>query len=251
MGVRESLALDHFYLGIGAEDFESLIQLKDLLGATSHSKVVTTNDSWEGVYIGSRSKAYLEFLRDRRHGGAGFCLSPHNPFYVDANKIREDLKEIPWRHGTRVADDGQPWYDWIATCDYLDHRNTVFNAWIMKYHPTHHDVTRPIPTPSVDRFDSIQLRVGESYRAAIEEASVWFPGKRAIDGRGARFDLQQREGSPFTVEIKFIPGDTRFELESIRLRLVDASIGKKLQNANLGAFQVGMEAETAVFRMKS
>ena len=250
MGVRESLVLDHFYLGVRSEDFDRLIQLQELLSATSHSKVVTSNDSWEGVYVSSRTRAYLEFLRERRQGGVGFCLSPYNPLYVDAGKIRTDLKELPWRQGTRVSDDGQPWYDWIATCDYLDTENTLFNAWIMKYHLTHHDITRPIPQPSVDRFESIQLRVGGCHRAAVEEASLWFPGERKIHEHGARFAFQDRDGSPFTIDIEFVPEESCFELQSLRFRLADAAAGERLREADLGAFAVEVNGDRALFRLR-
>jgi len=250
MGVRESLVLDHFYLGLAEADFDRLIQLKDLLGATSHAKVVTKGDAWEGVYVGCRTRTYFEVLRDRRHGGFGICLSPYNLLSVDANRIREDLPEFPWRHGTRVADDGQPWYDWLATCDYLDHRNTVFNAWIMKYHQSHRDWTRPIPRPSVDRFERVHLRVGRDHRAAIELTSAWFPGQRLISEEGARFDFPDREGSPFSVRIDFVPGNDRFELVGLELRLADPAAGERLQTADLGAFTFDVAGERAVFRKK-
>jgi len=74
MGVKESLVLDHFYISASREEFSLLTELKNILGATTHSKMVTPDDSWEGIYVGCRTRVYFEILNERRQGATGAAI---------------------------------------------------------------------------------------------------------------------------------------------------------------------------------
>lgn len=250
MGVKESLVLDHFYISASTEDFAKLVELKNILGATNHSKVVTTDDSWEGIYAGCRTRVYFEVLNARRPGGFGLCFSPYNPIYVDANKIREELSHLPWQHGRRDTEAGGPWYDWMATCDYRDTEKTVFNAWIMRYYLQHKDWKIPIPKPSVDRYRSVRMSLGRSHLEDVKTAASWFPGDAKFSEKEISFRIPDRDGSDFSVQIDLVPGNSHFEFREMKFRLADPSVGKVLTSRDFGSYRFEVEGESAVLLRK-
>lgn len=236
MGVRNSLTLDHFYINLLASDFEKLIKLTEVFNAISHSKVVTTNDHWEGIYLYSRPWSYFEILREwKTPGSFGLCLSPALPHYSDASKIVEEMPDTEWKSSTRKFEDGTLWFDSYYVKDEIspvategsgaqsdpdsdsdsarDH--AVINTWIMKYHSSHRDFRDGIRRRSVDRYKNINLRVGRNHVAQILKYTAFIPQQAVVTDEKLSFAIPDRDGFTFTIEMELIDGDSRFEFLSL------------------------------------
>jgi hypothetical protein len=251
MGVRESLVLDHFYISVPSAEFDPLIELTKLFKDTSHGKSQVQDDEWEGIYAYSRTRSYFEILRERRGGGFGLCFSPYSSLYVDASKIMEEMKEEPWRSGTRVWQTGLKWYDWISTGDYLDIDKTFFNAWIMKYHPHHFDWKHPIPVPGIDKYSLIRLTLGRDNVDEVKRLSSWFPGTRTFNEKKIRFEMQDRDELPFAIEISLLDGNQRFEFVSLEMKHCDPLALPDGFRKELGSFMLEVKGHDVLFARKN
>ncbi len=233
MAVRNRLVLDHFYIGLDDDAFEKLLPLTQLFKNCEHSKVTSGAESWEGIYLQSRTGAYFEIVRDREVHGLGLALSAAKPQYTDTRKIVEELPELPWKTGTRVDEGGAPWFDWITLSDYLDIHATFFNAWIMNYRFNHRDSSHTVSPCSVDRFKEIHLDLGRDNVSEVERLSSWLPGTREIKENLIQFELPDREGSSFIVFIHLVDGKSQFRFKSLDLALAH---GQNVESKKLGTF---------------
>ncbi|HVK61594.1 MAG TPA: hypothetical protein VM432_08595, partial [Bdellovibrionales bacterium] len=108
------------------------------------------------------------------------------------------------------------------------------------YHMTHKQRTSPPQPPSVDKFHAFKVSVGEEHRERILASSNWLPGTAASSSDTITFHLQDRDGYPFEVEIKFVSGDQRFKFRSLDFSLYDDAEGllaTKLVNDSFGEFE--------------
>lgn len=216
MAIRDGLVLDHLYVSIPEDDFDSLASV-----LASHSgidrKVVNAGDaSWEGIYAHHRIGSYFEFLRGRRDGGFGIAISAARQHTMDARKIVGDLPDLQWQKGTRYRLNNEPWFDWLSLGDYLHHETTMFNAWIMFYHQIHLVPERARLTPSLDSLSKIELIAGMSVREEITRNGIWLPGTRRVDDpSGLVLVLPDRDSSPVEVRIAFEEERSGFTLRSL------------------------------------
>ena len=217
MGVKESLALDHFYINVSAEEFDELKKLLDVFRAIKHEKVVTTTDQWEGLYLYSRPWSYLEILRARRVPGfLGLCLSPVQPQYCDASKILEELP-LKWHTFHRVLKDGTPWFHAYSLEDGKNDNEALFSPWIMHYLPQHRSYSRVSGPRSVDRFKRIRLKIGEENTERILYLSQFVPLAPEVSKGAITFEIPDRDGFRFLIEMELISGNSRFQFQSLTM----------------------------------
>ncbi|MCM2279138.1 MAG: hypothetical protein NDJ89_13765 [Oligoflexia bacterium] len=234
MGIENQLVLDHFYISLDAESFDSLLPLTAGLKNAVHSKVQTDNGSWEGIYIKCRTGCYFEILKERRPGGLGIAISPIYPHYVDAAKICERYPALPWRSGTRRLPDGQPWFDWLTLGDYLNIEDTFFNSWLMKYHLSHRDNRPEVARCTIDRYCRLELRLGIENLEALKQLGAWLPGRQRLSETKYLLELPDRDGNDLQIAINLIPGASRFKFLSIDMEL---SRGEAVPKMELGRFK--------------
>ncbi len=220
MPVRNGLCLDHIYVGVSDEIFLPLVEwIKNVSGA-NHSVVHSGDDHWEGIYIKTRTDAYVELLRERRPNTIGVAFSAVAPAYLDGRKITDEFPDLPWKKGTRVTDKGEPWFDWVSLCDYqnLD-PSPPCNVWLMHYHHNHRDwKTRRKPT-SIAAISEMAVEAGEDMREEMSHVLQWTP-TRIEKGNGETvFMIPDRDEEDMRLRVRFIGAGKRFILRHIEFRL--------------------------------
>lgn len=242
----KTLCLDHSYINLQSEAFDQLLPLSSRLRGVDHVKTVSGNESWEGIYLLSRTGAYFEILREYREGAIGIGISPMRPYYVDASKITEAYPELSWKKGTRTFKDGQAWFDWFSTIDFTTVTDTIFDPWVMKYHLSHRDSgvasSRPL---SIDRFRKLNLELGSSHVSFLRRTSSWLPGVKSFADDEITFTIPDREGSSYQIAIVVVPGDSKFKFKSLEMDLVR---GEQLETVDLGPLKFEALADEAVLK---
>lgn len=236
MGVRESLTLDHFYFNVSADEFDQLLKLTEVFRAIKHDKVVVTNDSWEGLYLYSRPSSYLEILRARRVPGfLGLCLSPAQPHYCDASKILTELP-LTWHTFSRKMPDGVPWFDAHSLDDGKNDNEALFTPWVMKYFPRHSDYTRVSGPRSVDRFRCLRLKLGRENLNRILYLAQFMPVSPKVCDSHINLEIPDRDGFRFMIEMELVPGNARFQFQSLTMDHCDPERFDHFRTLEMGEF---------------
>lgn len=248
MSIRNALVLDHFYIGVSDEQFQMLLPLADSLKSCFNKHVKSGDDSWEGIYLSSRTGAYFEILRERRSESLGLAFSAYRPQYCDVMQIKDELKDLDWKSYQRNWEDNSPWFDSLSLGSYCDVQETFFNAWLMQYHfnPRPVDSLVPLSVRAVDRFQTIDLELGKRHLDEVRKLSSWFPGVLKFENDNICFRLPDRDGSTFEVNVKLVDADVRFRFKSLKMR---RNPEESVHSMSLGDFVFSVEGDVMVLKM--
>lgn len=248
--IRERLALDHFYIPATSEELASLSKITSRLRDSVHSRVVSGDDHWEGIYISGRMGDYFEIVRYPRASDLGLAFSPVKPQYTDARKIAEEFPKLNWKRGSRRSDSNQPWFDWLSLSDDSAPAIPAVNAWVMHYHFTHWPQAKMPSGPRViDRFTRIELAVGRTRVPALRALIPWLPGSQTWSDARASLLLPLRDGHKFEVDISIINGCAPLSFRSLEMEITR---GQDVEPGEFGRFSLSKTDEhTIVFRKNS
>jgi hypothetical protein len=245
--IRERLVLDHFYIPVTSEELASLSKMTSRLRDSVHSRVVSGDDHWEGIYITSRIGDYFEIVRYPRASNLGLAFSPAKPQYTDARKIAEELPNLDWKRGARVTKSNQPWFDWLSLSDDSDPVIPAVKAWVMHYHSSHQEQTRMPSGPRViDRFKKIELTVGRDLIPALRVLIPWLPGSQTWGENKASLLLPLRDGHHFEVRISIIDGKIPLSFRALEMEITR---GEDVEPGEFGRYSLTKtDAHTIIFR---
>lgn len=245
--IRERLALDHFYIPATSEELAALSKMTSTLRDASHSKVVSGDDHWEGIYLSSRIGDYLEIVQYPRASDLGLAFSPAKPQYTDARLIAEEFPQLAWKRGSRLTETSAPWFDWLSLSDEDDPVIPPLNAWVMHYHFSHWPNSRMPSGPRIiDRFKKIDLTMGRDHLPALKALIPWLPGTQTWHGDRTTLTLPQRDGHEFTVRIDLQNGNGRLSFRSVEMEITR---GQDVTPGTYGAFALlRSDGHTAVLK---
>lgn len=245
--IRERLALDHFYVPATSEELSALSEMIPRLRDSVHSRVVSGNDHWEGIYISSRIGDYFEIVLDPRASNLGLAFSPLKPQYTDSRKISDEFPALNWKKGSRLTESSQPWFDWLSLTDDSDPIVPAVNAWVMHFHFSHWGQTRMPSAPRViDRFKKINFIMGRDRVPDLRAQIPWLPGLQNWSNSGAALLLPLRDGHQFEVDIATIDGSTPLTFRSLEMEITR---GQDVEPGEFGSFSLSKSDEhTIVFR---
>ena len=237
MSMRQSLQLDHFYINASPEDFEAFLKLKDVIKTgVRHEVVKADGDEWEGLYIYSRPGSYFEILKDRRPNSLGLAFQVSSPLTMDPAEIMTELP-LKWNVFSREMN-GQKWFDALSTASAPFTRETLFDAWIMKYYQRKTNHKGPKLPRTLDQFQSIELTLGREHVESIRTLSDWFPGSREINSAQIHFQVPNQDGWPFDVRIDLVDGSQRFEFKKLVFDVYDVESLPDFTEMQLGSFKL-------------
>lgn len=247
--IRDRLTLDHFYISATSEELAALSKMTSHLRDSVHSRVVSGDDHWEGIYISSRIGDYFEIVLDPRSSSLGLAFSPLRPQYTDSRMIAEEFPELHWRKGSRLTESRQPWFDWLSLSDDSDPVIPAVNAWVMHFHFSHWERGRGPTRPNViDRFKRIELVAGRDGVAAMRALLPWLPGSQDWTDSGAVLSLPLRDGHRFQVDISIIDGSSPLSFRSVEMELTR---GQDVEPGEFGLFSLRRKDEhTVVFERR-
>lgn len=219
MSLANRLSLDHFYISLSASDVLKIEKHLQNFNA-KHEIVRSGDDSWSGHYIHSRIGEYFEILEETRKGGFGLAYSATHPAYFDTKKIIDDLP-WDWKSGERKNQNGEPWFDWYSTGNYLD-QSEIFNVWVMDYHRSHRSIKDLPVAKKVLTFDEINLSIGLEHQDYILNIlKLPFFHSVQIQKNRIEFKVLKKDGWYFNVVINLLPGNDRFKPLSLKLSTVE------------------------------
>lgn len=231
--VRNSLCLDHFYVGFSNDQITDLKHLTEAFKRCSFREVSSGRDSWAGVYLYSNLGSYFEMIRGSESYGLGIACSSHAMQYVNAHKIRQEMKTLPWKLGSRKwAKTKKTWFDWLAlkplnskTWSYQP-----FYSWIMHYHQNHIEerINRPAQG-SIDRFKCLELLMEKEFSEYVAYHSKWLPGSVRLSSNGASLTLPNRDSGDFHINIEYSKGHLNPQFKSLEMSLCPDVSFKQVQ----------------------
>lgn len=223
MSLANRLSLDHFYLLLPENKFYSMKDQLVKLGA-SHQIVQSGEDSWEGLYLHSRTGEYFEILKNE-NAGFGMAFSATVFYLTETKTVIESLKNYNWKSGTRLTKNNEKWFDWYSTGEYSDLK-TLLNVWVMAYHKRHIDYAEMPFVKSILSFDKIYMSVGKENLDAIEKV-LELPLFHSVEKNDSflSFKCLRRDGWFFKIIIQLVEGNQRFAYHELLYTLSDPNTG--------------------------
>lgn len=219
MSLANRLSLDHFYISLSKND---ILKIKTHLQNfnAKHEIVKSGDDSWSGYYIHSRIGEYFEILEETRLGGFGLAFSATNPAYFNTKNIIEDLN-YEWKSGTRRFQNGDNWFDWYSTGQYLE-QSEILNVWVMDYHPSHRSI-KDLPTAKkVLTFEEITLSIGSNHKDYITTIlQLPFFHSVQVQNNKIEFKVLKKDGWYFNIIIHLLPGNENFKAICLKFNTIE------------------------------
>lgn len=228
--------LDHFYIGVSSFEFQPLLPIANALQGCQHLVVQSGNDSWEGIYLFSNAGPYFEILNERRNQGLGiaFCTTS------ETRQIIARMSDLPWKSGTRHRANGSPWFDWLSLGEYLNVKETWFNAWIMRYCES--SKPRTAPAFSIKRFLSLKMSLGNERLDEMKSLARWFPEPFEMENSRVTVFIADRSGDRLKIEIQLVTGNEKFTFHSIDFELND---GVNVSQQDFGVLRLSQDKNIA------
>lgn len=229
MPIRNGLCMDHIYAGVDDDAFLPLAQWIENIPGGKHDLVKSGDQSWEGIYVGTRTNAYFEMLRKRESGGIGFAFSAVKPSALDGREIVNEFPDLNWKKGSRVTAEGKPWFDWFSLCDYEDMEPfPPCNVWLMHYHMNHYDWPARRPKTIFDAITEMAVVGCQEMRQEIARVIPWTPIRIEEGADENIYYLPDRDESELRVRVRFedfkLEVGNEFRFKHIEFRLApDAS----------------------------
>ena len=245
--IRDSLCLDHFYLGFDSSRIGQFKRLSKLLAHCKFSKVKSGKDAWSGVYLYAADGTYFEAIDSGKDGAkysAGIAASAWQVQYFDVRKICEEEPRLPWEsYVRRFGETRQKWFTAIYLKDAFAGKKGVrpLSTWLMHYHPVHESDFPMRRTPfSIERFKSMKLTLGADHRERAELMSLALPGTTHFGKNKALLTIPSKGGREFNVEINFIKGNELAQLVDL---VADAGPAANKVRAKLGGYGLEMDSK--------
>jgi hypothetical protein len=238
--VHNKLILDHFYFSATDEQFEDLKNLFSHVQCANHQKVQSDGDSWEGIYINTRSQFYLEILKARRPNCIGVCQKPINPLYTDARDIVRDLPDLPWQTFERSID-GQKWFTALSLDNYFD-LTTPLNAWVTHYHQMVRSYTPRFPKYEIQTIFEMNIQGDPNLKDPVRRNSSWLHGQNEYLENQYIFNLKTYYSDPMKMNIQFQKGSIGLQMKSLSFRFIEgfdpsALLATKMNHFTFTAFE--------------
>jgi hypothetical protein len=117
----------------------------------------------------------------------------------------------------------------------------------MNYHRAHNDQAKGPTICTIDRFASIEFKVGKDHFEYIKSQTNWLSGVQLYSEALVLLEIPDREGSVFQVRFELMPGKSRFEF--VRL-LGDVSRNCGVSSLNLGPFEFESDGSNFVLNYR-
>jgi hypothetical protein len=226
------LVLDHFYFTLNDEEFEDFKNIFSELPGVAHQTTHSGDQSWEGVYMRTRTGSYLEFVKENKTKGFGLAISAARLPYLNSMLMREEHPNANWKQGQRITSEGKPWFDWLTLCDYTNHSEIFFNAWLMQYHQNHKVPAQKFERPIVDSAVKVEIECHPSMVELVKTQGFWLPGKANFALKESKFNLliPDRDGSDIEFDFAINEKATGFRLKKMFILLSRGSSFADTQN---------------------
>ncbi|MBT3586316.1 MAG: hypothetical protein HN509_15520 [Halobacteriovoraceae bacterium] len=168
--------IDHFYLILTNAKFKQLKKLAQVNPEIVHKEVKSGNETWEGIYIPSKSGLYLELLKpDSTHppGAMGLAFSALGKEKNTKKFLEEISLGEKWEEVTKKDKNNKPWFKAYL---YPDPARLWILPWFMHYNgvPRKERPTR-FSKASIKNFPTIEMTVTASRFKHFEEQLWWCP----------------------------------------------------------------------------
>lgn len=224
--ITEYLALDHFYVAMDLKSVRTLSVMTKKLRGCTHKLVKSGDDTWEGVYLHSRTGAYFELVHAKSTVACGLAMSARLVQYCDIRKIRRQFPKLKWLLGHRIFKKNQPWFDYLSI---KNKNNSGMYAWLMHYHFFHRP-RRTFYGLSVDRFVKLKLILGKNNLNDLKTHIAWVPKQKIYSSSKVKIIIPDREFSEFIVDIKLVSGDQMLTFDSLEIEPIKNH--KKIKSFN-------------------
>lgn len=239
--MHKNLILDHLYFSASPDQFEELKQFFLQFECASHQHVKADDDSWEGLYIFTRSQFYLEILRARRPDCIGLCQKPLYPLVQDARHIIQDFPDLPWKTFERSMK-GKKWFAALSCDNYLD-LSTPFNTWVMHYFQRDTEIPASFPKYELATFFEVEAVADPKLLDHILLNSRWFNAKRTVSDNEIIFDFQTYYSDPMRLRIHLAEGRAGIQFRSLKFRMTDLSPMQVIETLNMKHFSIKQNQE--------
>lgn len=239
MPVINSLVLDHFYISLSEKDFDKYSAFMKCLGGT-HMNIKSGNDGWEGCYLLSRTRDYLEVLKERRKGGLGIALSSVNSHLVDTERILIEHEDLDWKKGLRLRQNKDPWFRWYSLEDYEALTDNEFNVWVMDYVKTHIEYKQKPAPKYIDEFVCLKVNVSSRLKGSIRNCLQFGPFLEEKNKDKMIIQIPRYDGWNFTVELDFTNQINNIEIKELIFKTYnfDQTVFKKFDFVSISGDQV-------------